>query len=368
MTTDAPVEPPPPARSPPNRIRRVTLAVLLIAAALFVYGLIADRLTPYSDQATVQAYVVRLAPDIAGRVSKVEVVDNQLVKAGQVLFALDPERYEIAAETAEAQLAVAGQSVGASTAGLAAAEANLAQAQAGLANTRQQSARTLRLVETGFETRSRGDQAKALLASSVAGVGQARAEVERARQNLGPGGSENPQVRQAQAALRKARRDVADTVVRAPADGVVTNLQLAPGQFVGAGQPALTFFDSAVIWVDAEMEENALEHIKVGDPVDIVLDIRPGRVYRGQIESVAWGVDSQEIDPQTGLPTVRNDSGWIREPQRFPVRVRFDPERRPTGVRLGSQADIVVYTGENGLTDGIGRLWILLVSAFSYIA
>lgn len=350
-----------------NPIRRLTFIVLALGLALFVYSLFADRLTPYTDQATVQAYVVRLAPDISGRVETVNVADNQAAKAGQVLFTLDPERYEIAVDAAEAQLATAGQAVGASTAGLAATEASLAEAQANLANAREQSRRTLDLVRRGFAAKSQGDQAQATLDSAIADVGQALAEVERARQNLGPRGAGNPQVRQAQAALRKARRDLADTVVRAPSSGVITNRQLAAGQYVSAGQPVMTFFDGGAIWIDSEMEENALEHIKVGDRVGIALDIRPGRVYRGKVESIGWGVDSQEVDSQTGLPTIRNDSGWVREPQRFVVRVRFEPDDRPKGIRVGSQANIVVYTGANALTDGIGRLWIGLVSYLSYL-
>ncbi|WP_305300716.1 HlyD family secretion protein [Phenylobacterium sp.] len=334
---------------------------------MFAYGVFADRLTPYTDQATVQAYVVRVAPDISGRVKTVNVADNQAARTGQTLFTLDPERYEIAVESAEAQLATAGLEVGASTAGLAASEANLAEAQANLTNAREQSKRTFDLVRRGFEAKSQGDRAQAALDSAIAAVGQAVAEVERAEQNLGPRGAGNPQIRQAQATLRKARRDLADTIVRAPSNGVVTNRQLATGQYVNAGQPVMTFFDSSAIWVESEMEENALEHIEVGDPVGIALDIRPGRVYRGRVESVGWGVDSREIDSQTGLPTIRNDSGWVREPQRFAVRVRFEPDDRPRGIRVGSQANVVVFTGKNPVTDVIGRLWIGLVSYLSYL-
>lgn len=365
-------EPPAPqaAPSPPpvNMIRRLTIAVLVIGIAVFVYNVFAERTTPYTDQATVQAFVVRMAPDVPGRVGKVNVIDNQRVRAGHVLFEIDRERYALAVETARAQLAVAGQGVGASTAGLSSAEAASAEAQANLANVRLQSARIRELHRRGFESKARDDEARTALDTAEATVVRTRAEVERARQSLGPTGAANPEIRQAQAALNKAVRDLADTVVRAPADGVVTNLQLAPGEFVAAGQPALTFFDAGTIWIDAEMEENALENIEPGDPVDVVLDIFPGRVYRAQVESIGWGVDTRQLDPQTGLPAINNDTGWIREPQRFPVRIRLDPDTRPRGIRLGSQADIVVYTGRNWLTDALGRVWIFLVAFISYVA
>lgn len=355
------------ARRSPNPIRRLTLVVLVLGLIVFVYGLFADRLTPYTDQATVQAYVVTLAPDISGRVVAVNVADNQPAKAGQVLFAIDAERYQTDVASAEAQLSTAGLNIGASTASLAAAEARLAVAEANLANVKEQSGRVFNLVRTGVHSKASGDEAKASLHSAVADVRRGKAEVEQARQNLGPLGDDNPQIRQAQASLRKARRDLADTVVRAPANGVVTNLALATGQFVSAGQAALTFIDSDAIWIDAELRENSLEHIKVGDPVSIVLDVRPGRVYPGKVESIGWGVHNRDVDPKTGLPTLKDDTAWIRDPQRFVVRVRFEPEKRPKAIRLGSQANVVVYTRNSGLTDAIGRVWIGLVSYLSYL-
>jgi multidrug resistance efflux pump len=358
---------PKPAAAPANPIRRITIVVLLLAIVIFVYGMISDRLTPYTDQATVQAYVVTVAPDISGRVVAVGVVDNQSVKAGQILFVLDPERYEIAVDSAEAQLSTAGQAVGASTANLAAAEARLVVAEANLVNVEKQSARVFELVRSGVRAKANGDEARAALHTAVAEVERAKADVEQARQNLGPQGANNPEIRQARAALRKAQRDVRDTVVRAPSNGEVTNLQLAPGRFVSGGQTALTFIDSDVIWIDSELRENALEHIKVGNPVDIALDVRPGRVYAGKVESIGWGVDSHEADAQTGLPAIENDSGWVREPQRFAVRVRFDPDRRPSDIRVGSQASLVVYTESSSITDAIGWLWIRLVSYLSYL-
>lgn len=360
----APEKPPQPPVSP---LRKLTLTVLLIAIILFVYGLFADRWTPYSDQSAVQSSVIMIAPDVSGRVTHIGVRDNQLVRTGDVLFTIDNERYELAVEAAQAQLSNAGQSVGASTANVVAAEARLAASQATLVNARLQSERVFELVKRGVSSASRGDDSRASVRNAVADVERSRAELEQARQSLGPQGADNPQIRQAQAALSSARRDLADTVVRAPSNGRVTNLQLAPGRFAAGGQAVLTFVENDAVWIEAEFRENSLEHIKVGDPVGIVLDVRPGRVYPGKIDSVGWGIDNRDTDPSTGLPTVNNDSGWIRDPQRFVVRIRLDPEKRPADVRVGSQASVVVYTGRNGLTDVIGRVWIRLVSWLSYL-
>ncbi|WP_332658782.1 HlyD family secretion protein [Brevundimonas sp.] len=348
-------------------LRKLTVIVLLTAMVIFVYGLFADRWTPYTDQSAVQSSVIMIAPDVSGRVNHIGVRDNQLVRTGDVLFTIDNERYEIAVEAAQAQLSTAGQSVGASTASVVAAEARLAASEATLVNARVQSERVFELVRRGVSSPSRGDDSRASVRNAIADVARSRAELEQARQSLGPSGADNPQIRQAQAALSAARRDLADTVVRAPSNGRVTNLQLAPGRFAGAGQAVMTFVENDAVWIEAEFRENSLEHIKVGDPVAIVLDVRPGRVYPGKVDSVGWGIDNRDTDPQTGLPTVNNDSGWVRDPQRFVVRIRLDPEKRPGDVRVGSQASVVVYTGVNGLTDIVGRIWIRLVSWLSYL-
>lgn len=352
---------------PANPVRSITLILLLLGFGLFAYSLIADRLTPYTDQATVQAYVVKVAPDVSGRITSVNVIDNQIARTNEVLFAIDPERYQIAVDIAEAKLATAGQNIGASTAALVAAEARLAEAEAKFINVRDQAARIFELVKKGHYPKAKGDHAQASLDTAIADVDRAKAEVEQARQNLGPQGADNPQIRQAQAELRGAQRDLYDTVVRAPSDGVVTNLQLTSGQFVGAGQAVMTFIDADVIWIESEFRENNIENLTVGSNVDIVLDIRPGRVYPGKIESVGWGVSARTVDPATGLPTIRNDSGWVREAQRFAVRIQFDPDSRPKGILLGSQANVVVYAGQSSVTDAIGRFWILAVAYLSYL-
>ena len=352
---------------PRNPVRRAAVVILTVTILLFVYGVIADRLTPYTDQATVQAYIIRVAPDVAGRVIAVNVADNQAVEGGEVLFRLDPERHEVAVEKAEADLAAAGQNIGSSTAAVAAAEAGLAEAEAQRANIREQAQRVFTLVKKGVYAKARADQAQGSLDSAEADVNRAEAEVEQARQSLGPKGQDNPQIRQAMAAIRQARRDLADTAVLAPSSGVVTNLQLAEGEYLTAGQDALTFIDAQEIWIEAQFRENSLENLEIGDPVEIVLDIRPGRIYSGRILSIGWGVANREIDPATGLPKIRNDSGWIRDPQRFAVRIDFEPNSRPKGIRLGSQANVIVYVGSNPIVDALGWAWIRLVAALTFL-
>ena len=107
--------------------------------------------------------------------------------------------------------------------------------------------------------------------------------------------------------------------------------------------------------------------MKAGLPVEIALDVRPGEVFPGVVESLGWGVDVGEATAPSGLPTIRPPTGWLREAQRFSVRTRFETEGNPKGIRYGSQASVIVYTGDNAIMDALGRLWIRAVSWLSYL-
>jgi multidrug resistance efflux pump len=357
--TDAPADP----------VRRWTLIILGLIVALFLYSLIADRLTPYTSQATVQAFVVRMAPEVAGRVIEVNVVDNQRVAAGDVLFRIDPQPFTIALQEADARLAGVGQSIGASTAAVSSAQERLVTAQAKRDNTREQVARIFQLVDKGVYAKARADQATAQIQSAEAGVREAEAELERAKQELGPQGADNPQFREALAAVEKAKLDLVRTTVSAPSDGVITNLQLTDGEFVAVGQPALTFIDTSDAWINANFRENSLENIKPDLPVELVLDTLPGRVFDAKVESVGWGVSQGSIDPETGLPNINETVGLVRNPQRFAVKI--EPDRKdyvPGSVRYGSQVNVIVYATDNAVVNAIGALWIRLIAILTYVS
>lgn len=363
-TIDEPATIPPPR----NPLRRIAFAVFTIALVLFVLSVFMERRTPSTSQAQVQAYVVGIAPEVTGRVVEVGVIDNTRVEADQILFRVDPQRYELAVNEAEAGLASVGQSIGASTAAVDAAQAKLVQIRADRDNLRDQYARASELLKNGVFSKARFDAAKSAFDQAEASVSGAEADLTKAREQLGPSGSENPQLRAALAGLEKARLDLMHTTVRAPSAGVVTNLQLTSGKVVPAGQPAMTFIDVGTIWINAAFKENSLEKVTVGNRAEILFDALPGRLFPATVESVGFGVSQGNTDPSTGLPTIRSDSGWITEAQRFPVRLNIDEANRPKGgVRYGSQATVIIYTGDNPVTNAWGALWIRIMSVLTYV-
>jgi len=360
---------PPPSR-PADLLRRWTLAILVLCVLLFGWTLIADRLTPYTSDASVRAFVVRIVPEVSGKVIEVGVRDNQIVRTGDLLYRIDPTPFRIAVERAEAKLAAAGQAVGASTAAVDEAQAQLVQELAPQDNVCEQAARVFELVRTGVYAKSKGDQAQSELGSAEAQVQRAQASLDQARQTLGPRGADNPQIRDALAALEQARLDLARTTLRPPSDGMVSNLQLNIGQFATAGQPALTFLDARLVWLQAFLRENSLEYISPGTRAEVVLDVLPGRVLPARVESLGWGVGEGDVDPTTGLPKTRQGTGgWLAPAQRFPVQLAFESaDGPPRGVRYNARASVILYTGDHPVFDALAWLWIRLISVLTYVS
>jgi multidrug resistance efflux pump len=268
---------------------------------------------------------------------------------------------------AEARLAGVGQSIGASTASVDAVQARLVEAKAIRDNVQEQANRAMELVKRGVYPQAKYDEAKAALDQANASVVAAEADLKRAQEELGPAGNDNPQLRESLAALERARLDLLRTTVSAPAEGIVTNLQLSVGGMVGAGQSAMTFIDVGTVWITAAFKENSLEKVAAGNRAEVIFDVLPGQIFTATVESVGAGVAQGNVDPATGLPKISTDSGWVRTPQSFPVRLILD-EGRPKGVRYGSQANVVIYTGDNPVTNAIGRLWMRVLSVLTYVS
>lgn len=356
---------------PTNPMRKVILIALGLLLILFVYHVLSDRYTPYTSQARIETFLTQVAPEVAGDVQRVGVRDNGVVRKGQLLFRIDPEPYEIAVRSAEANLAVALQGADVSIADVAAARAQLRKQHVDLAANRKLGKIVTDLVDKKALAETNEIRSDAEIGKTAADLSRAEADLRKAQASLGAPGYANPKVRQAIAALDQARLNLRMTEVVAPADGVVTNLRLAPGQYVAPGQPLLSFLESGPRWISADMRENQLGNVQPGQDVTIALDIKPGRLFRGKVHSVGWGVSQGDEAPTGQLATQPADQGWLRDPQRFPVRILVLPdEASEAGIdagRSGAQANVIIYTEDGSLMNPIGRLWIKVVALLSYL-
>lgn len=356
-------------QSSADPVRKWTLIVLGICVLLMAWYLVADRITPFTSQARVYALVVPVAPEVSGTVTDVHVSNNQSVAAGEPLFNIERDRYQLAVETAQANLQSARQATGVSTANIDAAESAVDAARATLDRAARDAERLrrIRAEDAGAISVRRLEQAEALLTVSAAQVGTAEANLEKAREDLGARGDENVRILEAQAALEQANINLRRTSVIAPEGGVVTDVRVNRGNFAAAGAPQMTFISTRTIWVQADYTENNLGNIKPGDDVEIVFDSLPGRVLPGKVRSSGFGV-SVGTTPLGSLPTVENNRQWLRDAQRFPVVIDFTvaDTREQNAVRVGAQASVIVYTGNNWLFNAIAAINIRIASLLTY--
>ena len=376
MTQERPETPPqtteeevPPLPGKGTRIGAGLIAALIgLSLTLYFVG---DRLTPYTSQARIQAFVVPVAAEVSGKVKKVYIKNNDEVQPGRPLFDIDADQYEIALQGSRADYDAITRSVNASVAAVDAARAALLAAEANRQMAEKDASRQERLHEEdpGAISVRRLEIAQSTREEARAKAKRAEADLRKAQESAGERGDDNAQLRSARAAVEKAALDRARTKVIAPARGIVTDLRTDVGNFVQAGAPVMTLIAIHDLWISADMTENNLGNIDPGDKVAIVLDVMPGVVLKGRVRSVGGGVGTgQQSQPGT-LPTIENSRDWLRQAQRIPVAVEFDPAELPRlkGARIGGQAEVLVYTGDNAVMNFFGAVYIRLMSWLSYL-
>jgi multidrug resistance efflux pump len=352
-----------------TRVGTLVIAVLIVASlALYFIG---DRLTPSTSQARVQAFVVPVAAEVAGKVLAVHIRNNDEVTPGQPLFDIDPQPYRIALARSRADLATVHSSVKGSVAGVEAARASLAVSEASRDMAERDASRLEKLYEEdpGAISVRRLEIAQATREEARSKVSRARADLRKAQEGAGEAGDDNAQLRSAVAAVEKAELDLARTHIVAPARGVVTDLRTDVGQFAQPGAPVMTLIAVHDLWISADLTENNIGHVEPGDAVAIVLDAMPGEVLKGRVRSIGGGVGSGSSTPPGSLPVVQNNRDWLRQAQRIPVAVEFDADVLPRlkAVRIGGQADVLVYTGDHPLMNPLAAFYMRVISWVTYL-
>ncbi|EKS7214000.1 MULTISPECIES: p-hydroxybenzoic acid efflux pump subunit AaeA [Enterobacter] len=276
----------------------ITMALVILAFIAIFRAWVYYTESPWTRDARFSADVVAIAPDVAGLITAVNVHDNQLVKKDQVLFTIDQPRYQKALEEAEA---------------------DVAYYQALASEKRREAGRRNQL---GVQAMSREeiDQSNNVLQTVL------------------------HQLAKAQATRDLARLDLERTVIRAPADGWITNLNVYTGEFITRGSTAVALVKQNSFYVLAYMEETKLEGVRPGFRAEIT-PLGSNRVLKGTVDSVAAGVTNSSSSNDTkGMATVDSNLEWVRLAQRVPVRIHLD-EQQGNLWPAGTTATVVI-TGE----------------------
>jgi multidrug resistance efflux pump len=360
-------QPDTPDKSAP--VRKITFVVLLISILFFVWYILSDRHAPYTDQARFNGLMVPIVSSVSGNITQIKVQLHTKVKSGDTLFQIDRRPFQLAVEKAEANLDNTAQGVAAQTASVKSAVGRLGVAKAQLDRAQRNWDRVQKVMEEnpGALSQSDRDQSETSFSQAVEHVTSAEADLERTQQTLGISGPSNPEFIAAMKVLEEAQLDLAYTTVIATAEGYIESFSIDLGYYAGAGQPLATLVSARNFWIEADLKENNISLMKPGNEVEFSLDVRPGKIFHGKVRSIGYGVSTGNTN-RGDLPDVKGSSGWLLDPQRFPVIISFNPEDFPGQVRLGGQVDVLVFTSEKrGFLEFLGKLRIRLISWMSYV-
>jgi len=315
-------------RSPRRLLLMIALPLVLVVLGLW-YWVHGERYQD-TDNAYVVADQVNIAPQVSGRVTSVGVSQNQNVTPDQVLLQIDPQPFQIALAQANANLENVRNEIHAQQASLAGAEAHAAYLQ-------REVDRKTNLVKQDVVAASKLDDLRTQLTEAQQQIAQIRASL-----------SGNPDLpydqqasyKQALAARDEAALELSYTTVKAPAAGVVTEVDIKPGDVVAIGHPVFALVMSGKRWIEANFKETQLTHVRVGQPVDVTVDTYSGRTWKGVVESIAPGTGSVF----SVLPAQNATGNWVKVVQRIPVRVAIQADADGPDLRAGMSAEVNIDT------------------------
>jgi multidrug resistance efflux pump len=340
--------PDPLARVSPSRARRV-MAVLFTAFAVVAAVPLGRAMwdaymgAPWTRDGTVRAYVVTMAPEVAGRIVELPVVDNQYVQKGDLVMVIDPTNYTIAVSQAEAAVQQGegnmqniDAQIAVQQAQISANQAQVDRARAALVFAKQQASRYGNLAQDGWGTVQDAQQYTSQLQQQEAAVQTALENLTLAQRQTASLKAQHlsaeASVAQAKAQLRQAEVNLGRTRILSPVDGYVTNLLAQLGDYVNVGVNTISVVDANSFWIDGYFEEINVAHIHVGDPAEIKL-MGYSQIVHGHVDSMAREINVANAQPNgQGIATVNPIFTWVRLAQRIPVRIYID--QVPEGVVL----------------------------------
>ena len=352
----------------------LTVVIVLIAAGAMLYKYRDYVANPWTRNGQVRASVIQIASRVSGPIVDLPIRDNQFVKAGDLLFEIDPRTFQASLDQARAQLDQTGGNVEAlekqveaaqagvnsSRAAIEQAKSTIAQLEATIAKNKADferkkellpqkatSERSLQRSEANYEVSlEQKNAAIAALNQARAALAKSQATLAQTQAQLGALGESNPQLRAALAAVEQAELNLEFTKVHALVDGYITNLNLRLGSQAVANQPVLALVDVNSYWIDGFFKENTIADIRSGDRAVVTLMTYPDSPLEARVDSIGWGIAQQ--DGSTGfelLPTVSPTFEWIRLAQRVPVRIHLADVPQHIQLRVGTTCSVLVMTG-----------------------
>lgn len=325
--------------------------IAIVAVVALAMWLIGGRYIS-TDDAYVHAAKLMVSAEVSGKVAEVDVKEGDLVKKGQVLFKLDAQPFEIALANAKARLAQTMLDIDAMKTDyrrmLGSIDAQ--KPQVSLAKTNFD--RAARLLGTHYVSRAAYDQARFALASAQGTYEtlqqMAQTQLAKLAGNADIADADHPQVRQAQAAVDEAQRQVNASVVRAPFEGVITQVSaLQPGTYIVSSMAsfvatsAVGLVSTSNLWVDANLKETQLTYIKPGNPATVKIDTFPGHTWKATVCAVS---------PTTGsefslLPAINSSGNWVKVVQRISVKICVVQQAGDPPLSAGMSAKVKIDTG-----------------------
>jgi multidrug resistance efflux pump len=312
---------------------------------------------PWTRDATVRAYVITMAPEVAGRIVALPIIDNQYVRKGDLLMEIDPTNYKIGVSQAEAAVqqneanmhSIDAQ-IAVQQAQIAASKAKVEEAQAALVFGKQQAARYKELARQGYGTVQNAQQWTSQQSQQEAALRSGEASLQLAERQVvsleAQRRSAEANVAQAKAQLQQARVNLERTRILAPVNGYVTNLLAQIGNYVNVGVITISLVNADSFWVDGYFEETNLAPIRVGDRAQI----RPmgfDQILTGHVDSISRAINVSNAQPNDqGVATVNPIFTWVRLAQRIPVRIHID--QVPPDVTLAAGMTVTVQIDRRG--------------------
>ncbi len=322
----------------------IAIVVAVVAIASVAWYLIHGRWYESTEDAYANGNVVQVTAAVSGTIVEIGVVDNMMVQSGQPMIKLDPNDREVSLQMAEAALAHIVRQVRGMYASVEGQTADLAAKQAGLLRARED-------IERRRGLDASGAIAKEELAHAQAALDTAESAVVMAREQLATSQAmtddtllaTHPDVRAAAAGVRKSYLDYARSTLQAPMAGYITQRSAQVGQHVNVGVPLMALVPLEQIWVDANFKETQLQHMRIGQPVEVHSDLYGSDVtYHGRVESLGIGTGSA----MSLLPAQNATGNWIKIVQRVPVRIALDPKElteHPLRIGLSMHVDVDMH-------------------------